>query len=80
MRKFTVTALALGGCWWLAGAQGQEAEEEAGPDIDFLEYRGAWAEDDDEWLVIEEGQKGAPDDDEDRASPDTERNEDDESE
>jgi hypothetical protein len=35
----------------------QEPEEEAGPDLDFLEYLGAWAEEDDEWLAIEEWEK-----------------------
>jgi hypothetical protein len=59
MRKAAWTLLALGGWWWIAGAQAQEAESEegAGPDLDFLEYLGAWVEDDDEWLAIEEWQK-----------------------
>jgi hypothetical protein len=58
MRGFR-TLVALGGWWWIAGAQTQEAEEapEPGPDLDFLEYLGAWAGDDDEWLAIEEWQK-----------------------
>ena len=49
-------------CWrsaaWLTSAQAQEAGAGAGPDSDFLEYLGAWAEEDDEWLAIEEWQKG----------------------
>jgi hypothetical protein len=59
MRKISSAVLALG-CW-LAGAQGQELqpgqEPEPGPELDFLEYLGAWAEDDDEWLAIEEWEK-----------------------
>ena len=42
------------------GRRAQEADPDApepGPDLDFLEYLGAWAEDDDEWLAIEEWQK-----------------------
>ena len=33
------------------------SRQEPGPDLDFLEYLGAWAEEDDEWLAIEEWQK-----------------------
>jgi hypothetical protein len=70
MRSFGRTLLALGGWWWIAGAYAQEVEEapEAGPDLDFLEYLGAWAEDDDEWLAIEEWQKDNREDRE-RESP-----------
>jgi hypothetical protein len=50
-------ALALG-CWWVTPAHAQQAEPEPGPDLDFLEYLGAWAEEDDEWLAIEEWEKG----------------------
>jgi hypothetical protein len=57
MRRLTLTALALGGSWWHAAAQAQE-DQEAAPDLDFLEYLGAWAEEDDEWLAIEEWHKG----------------------
>jgi hypothetical protein len=58
MRSVSSALLALG-CWWLAGAQAQDAEteENRGPELDFLEYLGAWAEEDDEWLAIEEWQK-----------------------
>ena len=54
------SALVALGCWWLAGAQAQEAGQPPpeAPDLDFLEYLGAWAEEDDEWLAIEEWQKG----------------------
>ena len=56
--------LALG-CCWITGTPAQETERaEPGPDLDFLEYLGAWAEEDDEWLAIEEWQKdnaAAPD-------------------
>ncbi len=56
MRRFVSAVVALG-CW-LPGAQAQEAEEAAAPDLDFLEYLGTWAEDDDEWLAIEDWEKG----------------------
>ena len=66
MRNVRAAVLALG-CCWLAGIAAQEPEpEEPGPDLDFLEYLGAWAEEDDEWLAIEEWQKdnaAAPDED-----------------
>jgi hypothetical protein len=57
MRKRSSALLALG-CWWLTGVNAQQAEPEApSPDLDFLEYLGAWAEEDDEWLAIEEWEK-----------------------
>jgi hypothetical protein len=56
MRSLRSAVLALG-CWWLTGAQAQEPEQPPGPELDFLEYLGAWAEEDDEWLAIEEWQK-----------------------
>jgi hypothetical protein len=83
MRKLCVTVLALGGAWWLAAIGAQEADAESSPDLDFLEYLGAWAEDDDEWLAIEEWQKDNGEASGDRAAPEApepERNEDDESE
>jgi hypothetical protein len=56
MRRTSTVALALG-CWWLTGARAQETESPpppAGPDLEFLEYLGSWAEEDDEWLAIEQ--------------------------
>jgi hypothetical protein len=57
MRRIVSAALAL--AYWQTGAQAQEAEEAPAPDLDFLEYLGAWAGDDDEWLVIEEWERGS---------------------
>ncbi len=57
MRRFGATVVALGGLVG-AAAHAQEAAEVPPPELDFLEYLGAWAEDDDEWLAIEEWQKG----------------------
>lgn len=58
MRRTSTVALALG-CWWLAGARAQETESRPpeGPDLEFLEYLGSWAEEDDEWLAIEQWRK-----------------------
>jgi hypothetical protein len=63
MRIATHSWLTIAGCCWLAGAAAQEAEPDPAPDLDFLEYLGAWAEEDDEWLAIEEWSKDDPDDD-----------------
>ncbi|HUQ50818.1 MAG TPA: hypothetical protein VM692_01270 [Gammaproteobacteria bacterium] len=81
MRTASSTLLALG-CWWLAAAQAQETEQPPpAPDLDFLEYLGTWAEEDDEWLAIEEWQKDqAPDRDSDTQGSGTEKDDDDESE
>ena len=77
MRKLGSAVLALG-CW-LAGAQAQESqpeqEPEPGPDLDFLEYLGAWAEEDDEWLAIEEWEKDNKADVEAEAEEDAEESE-----
>ena len=66
MRSVRAAVLALG-CCWVAATPAQETEPAApSPDLDFLEYLGAWAEEDDEWLAIEEWQKdnaAAPDED-----------------
>ena len=89
MRRLTLTALALGGSWWHTAAQAQQEDPEAAPDLDFLEYLGAWAEEDDEWLAIEEWHKGNAEEKGERdkrereryrRSRDEERNDDDESE
>jgi hypothetical protein len=54
---------------------------ETGPDLDFLEYLGTWAEEDDEWLAIEEWQKDdAAEPDEGTEGSETEKDDDDESE
>ncbi len=82
MRKTSSALLALG-CWWLAGADAQQAEPEVpGPDLDFLEYLGAWAEEDDEWLAIEEWEKdqAAQPDSEAQGSEPEKKGEDDEGE
>jgi hypothetical protein len=67
MRPTGTVALALG-CWWLAPLRAQEAQAPppAGPDLEFLEYLGSWAEQDDEWLAIEQlREAGAEDADKD---------------
>ncbi len=77
--RLAMVALALR----LANAQGQEADQgpdqEQSPDLDFLEYLGTWAEEDDEWLAIEEWEKdtGAEPEEKRRKS---DRNEDDDDE
>ena len=92
MRGFSRAALALV-CCWLVGAHAQEGEQgrqqqreqAAAPDLDFLEYLGAWAEGDDEWLAIEQWRKENAVDEEDAKDPkdakesETERDDDDES-
>jgi hypothetical protein len=79
-------ALLLLGCCSLAAVRGQQVEperREPAPDLDFLEYLGAWAEDDDEWLAIEEWRKDNAADaskpEKDAEESDTERDDDDES-
>ena len=79
MRSVCAAVLALG-CW-LTATPAQETEPAApAPDLDFLEYLGAWAEEDDEWLAIEEWRKelGA-DEEEDAEESESEREDDDES-
>jgi hypothetical protein len=81
MRRISPALLALG-FWWLTGARAQETEPERptpGPDLDFLEYLGAWAEEDDEWLAIEEWQKDIGADSDDAEGSESERDDDDES-
>jgi hypothetical protein len=83
MRRISSAVLALA-CWWLAPMRAQEVEpelEEAGPELDFLEYLGAWAEEDDEWLAIEEWQKDiGAEAEQDAEESESEREDDDESE
>jgi hypothetical protein len=55
MRRVGAALLAL--VCWLTGAHAQQADDTAAPDLDFLEYLGTWAEDDEEWLAIEEWEK-----------------------
>jgi hypothetical protein len=53
-------ALLLLGCCSLAAVRAQQVEpdrREPAPDLDFLEYLGAWADEDDEWLAVEEWRK-----------------------
>ena len=92
MSSLSRAALALG-CCWLAGAyaqepaprRGQEREperaQEAAPDLDFLEYLGAWADEDDEWLAIETWEKEIREEPEQAPEgSESERDDDDESE
>jgi hypothetical protein len=80
MRAIRRASLLLG-CAWLAATRAQEVEPV--PDLDFLEYLGAWAEEDDEWLAIEEWRKdnaAEADKDAEESESETERDDDDESE
>ena len=83
MRRIGAALLALG-CCWLTGARAQETEPrqppEPLPELDFLEYLGAWAEEDDEWLAIEEFRKDIGADGDDGEKSENERDDDDESE
>jgi hypothetical protein len=85
MRRISSAVLAL--AWgWLAAMRAQEVEPppappQPGPDLDFLEYLGAWAEEDDEWLAIEEWHRDLGAEAEEGAQqPESEREDDDESE
>jgi len=63
MRKIAATLCAAGGLWFARAAHAQDAKPEppvespTTPDLDFLEYLGAWQENDEEWLVSEQWQK-----------------------
>ena len=57
MRGFGATACALGGLWLVSMAGAQQTEPGDVPDLDFLEYLGAWQAEDDEWLAIEQWHK-----------------------
>ena len=84
MRRIGLAALALA-CWWLTGSRAQEvaqpeARDPAAPDLDFLEYLGTWAEEDDEWVAIEQWRKdNAADTEKDAKESESERDDDDES-
>jgi hypothetical protein len=70
-------------CWWLVAIRAQVPEPQppaTSPELDFLEYLGAWAEDDDEWLAIEEWQKDIAEPDGIDEESENEREDDDESE
>jgi len=84
MRGLSLTVFAFGAFCLAPGARAQEADEGAGPDLDFLEYLGAWQAEDDEWLVIEEWHKdngaaedGRGKDDGEGEKPERQRNEND---
>lgn len=57
MRKLDSTVLALSGLWLVFDGRAQEASPPPAPDLDFLEYLGAWPATDEEWLAIEAWQK-----------------------
>ena len=78
--RFRAAMLALGLGLTSVQAQEAEPEPELGPDLDFLEYLGAWAEEDDEWLAIEEWEKdNGAEPEEDSEGPDRQEDDDDES-
>jgi hypothetical protein len=76
MRAWAFISLALGCCWWLASAAAQDADDAVLPDLDFLEYLGAWAAEDDEWLAIEEWRRDNPEDEGEAGDDDAERKDD----
>lgn len=77
MRAWPGISLALGGWLCLSGASAQEAGEQTAPELDFLEYLGAWAAEDDEWLAIEEWRKDDPENDGESDEEDAERKDED---
>jgi hypothetical protein len=87
MRRLVSVLCAFGGLWLARGAQAQDAKPAPPPDLDFLEYLGAWQATDDEWLVSEEWQKNRsgkeekkPDEKVDGKRPRQARNDDDDDE
>jgi len=66
MRRVAATLCAVGGLWFARPVHAQDAKAAPTaperppptPDLDFLEYLGAWQENDEEWLVSEQWQKG----------------------
>jgi hypothetical protein len=94
MRKVAATLCAVGGLWFARAVHAQDAKPvptppvtpPTTPDLDFLEYLGAWQENDEEWLVSEQWQKDRADAERKRAAdkadgkkPGQARNDDDES-
>ena len=59
MRKVAATLCAVGGLWLARAPHAQDAKPSpsAPPDLDFLEYLGAWQGNDEEWLISEQWQK-----------------------
>ena len=61
MRKVAATLCAVGELWFAWAAHAQDTKpaptQATPPDLDFLEYLGAWQENDEEWLVSEQLQK-----------------------
>jgi len=57
MRKVAAALCAVGGLWFARAAHTQDTKPAPAPDLDFLEYLGAWQENDEEWLVSEQWQK-----------------------
>jgi hypothetical protein len=81
MRSSHTAVLALA-CWLVTASRAQDAAPEvpeAGPELDFLEYLGAWAEEDEEWLAIDEWRADI-EAEEDEEQSEIEREDDDESE
>jgi len=90
MRRFASALVALGGLWVARAAHTQPPPAappaappaEAAPDLEFLEYLGSWQADDEEWLVIQEGEKNSRTKDRSKQPPERKperpRNEDDE--
>ncbi len=92
MRKVVATWCAVGGLWFARAVHAQDAKPAppppvtppTAPDLDFLEYLGAWQENDEEWLVSEQWQKDRAGADRKRAAdkdgkkPERARNDDDE--
>ena len=58
MRTLTATLCAIGGLMFARTGHAQDSKPApATPDLDFLEYLGAWQENDEEWMVSEQWQK-----------------------
>ncbi|HVY65383.1 MAG TPA: hypothetical protein VHH11_11240 [Gammaproteobacteria bacterium] len=58
MRKVAATLCAVGGLWFARTVHAQDTKTPPpSPDLDFLEYLGAWQDNDDEWLISEQWEK-----------------------